>query len=337
MLFARVIAGAIGALALLPAAAEATVVTVSTDDGTPVPLTADAPPITVRTMHIRIGRTVQLPEARAHRLRVLAPDGTPVNDTPEFCWIANTDLSAYPRYRGNGAYTVEVERYSTMNCNPGTQLPLLRFQYAIAAGVALAQPPGPLLTRDPNSTEAKRHEIGLNPNPGAAGHEVRVARGGIIDPATHTFSGPSRSVSVDASAGKAFAYFDAPGTYVFVGRAFRNSYPTDWSAPISVTVLAPFDLESLAFPDGRGPIYRLRGVVREDTASGRVAISAARGRNGTSYRPLGGARIGRKGVFSRRFRLRPGAYRLRLVYAGSGSVAAGTAEQVIRVRRRSVR
>ena len=59
-----------------------------------------------------------------------------------------------------------------------------------------------------------------------------------------------------------------------VARAQSGDYFTPWSAPITITMIAPFDLLATSFPDSRGPSYQLKGTVREKTMAGsRVTVT----------------------------------------------------------------
>jgi hypothetical protein len=128
-----------------------------------------------------------------------------------------------------------------------------------------------------------------------------------------------------------------PGTYVMVARAKTGDYFSPWSPPVTIRLIAPFDLSSTTFPDARGPSYQVRGIVGETTAGGRVTVSAAKGKKGTHFRRLGRAKVNSKGVFKLRFRLRKvGFYRLRFSYGGSSVVARGSVTEVVRIRLRRV-
>jgi hypothetical protein len=147
-------------------------------------------------------------------------------------------------------------------------------------------------------------------------------------------AGLSAEAPVNGSTGLADFLFDKPGRYRVVARAKAGPFVTPWSAAVDVNAIAPFDLAKVTFPDARGPRYRLRGVVRERAARGRVTISVARGRKKGRYRRIGTARIGAKGRFTRRFRLKhTGTFRIRYTYKGSDLVAAGRVVDRIRIRR----
>jgi hypothetical protein len=126
-----------------------------------------------------------------------------------------------------------------------------------------------------------------------------------------------------------------PGTYVVVARARSGDYYTAWSAPVTLTAIAPFDLSTRTLPDTRGPRYSVRGVVREPSATGnRVTISVAKGKKGKKFRRLGKAKVNGKGVFKLRFTIRKrGVYRLRYSFPGNATVARGTILETVRIRR----
>jgi hypothetical protein len=121
---------------------------------------------------------------------------------------------------------------------------------------------------------------------------------------------------------------------VLAGRAGASGFFTPWSPQVTVKAVAPFDFDSVTFPDSRGPRYRLKATVREDSASGKVTIAWARGRRGGRFHRVGTARIRSNNTFSKVFKLRRrGVYRMRYTYRGNSTVSAGTVTQVIRIRR----
>jgi hypothetical protein len=104
---------------------------------------------------------------------------------------------------------------------------------------------------------------------------------------------------------------------------------------VTVSVVAPFDLERVSFPDSRGPSYKLRGQVRERVARGKVTISIARGKKKGKFHRIGKAKINSKGRFTKRFTVRrTGTYRLRYTYKGSSLVAGGRVTEQVRISRR---
>jgi hypothetical protein len=319
-------------VAAMPAAAQAATVTVTGDDGNPLPINPAAPP-TIRNMDVQAIVTPVAGEPRYYRTVVLGPDGAPAS-TPSSCLDRTIIRSRtnYVDYRGNGAYRIIVYRSNSSTCAGASAV---AYPYAVSAGVAIAQPPSWLLSRRPNDFAQIEHQFAFALNPGTSIYEVRYARGGVIAP-DGSISGASQQGFVDTTTGRLPLRFDAPGDWVIVARAQRGSYYTPWSPAVRVRVKAPFDLQSVVFPDSRGPRYSLKGTVREKAAAGRrVRISLARGRKGGKFRTLGRAKIRANGTFRLRFRVRRvGRYRIRYTVKGSSLIAGGRVTQQIRIRRR---
>jgi hypothetical protein len=141
---------------------------------------------------------------------------------------------------------------------------------------------------------------------------------------------------VDRNTGTADARFTEPGRYVMVARIKSGDYYTPWSAPISFTVKAPFDLSYVGFPDPDGPKYKLRATLRDNFARGsRVTVYYAKGKKGGKFRRLGrSSKINSKRAFTLRFKLRkPGVYRLQYRFKGSSLVLGGKVTEAIRIKR----
>jgi hypothetical protein len=319
-------------MAAAPAGAYAVTGTITGDDGNPVALTAGAP-LTLRNMSIRAVGMVGPAEAGSFKTTVLDPAGVSAGSSLDFCW--NTQYSNEARhtvnFRGNGTYTLFFTLYTDRDCKKIKSQPTL--QWTVAASVGIGQPPSPLLTRQQNSFSTNQHQFDFAGNPGASSYEIKFARGGIVQPDGSISSPALQTTTVSSQTGKVSFFSSEPGDYVMVARAKGGDYGTPWSPPIRFRMIAPFDFSSRTFPDRRGPTFRVRGVLRQTNAGGRVTIAAARGSKGKRFRTLGRARVNRSGVFSLRFRLRDGRYRLRYSYRGSTTVARGTIYEVITIRR----
>jgi hypothetical protein len=334
----KVVRGAVLAIAvaaLAPGAANAAQITVTGDAGSPVALNPAAPtPLRNTDITVTINKDVG-----DGNITVVTRDPSGAvagTEDGTYCWTIN-GVNDYPKYRGNGTYTVVVVVHTANDCTSPVKS-TVQAQYTINAGVAMTAPPAPLLTRAPNSSVATSYNLPIALNPGIGTYEVRYASGAVIAP-DGSISGPSNTAFVDSTRGTVSASFDGPGTYTFVARGSSDSYFTPWSAPIQVRALAPFDLATggLTFPDSRGPRYRLRAKLGERTASGRVYISYVRGSKSTHYHTLGYARISSAGTISKRFTLRKtGTYRLRFRFKGSTTTAAGDVRVKIRITRRVV-
>jgi hypothetical protein len=313
-------------------ASAAPTVTVTNDGGQPAPLSAAAP-LGIRNMDVTVAVSIPAAERANYVAQVFGPDNMPVTILSP-CLNRGDTRSSTADYHGNGAYTVVLRRFGETDTSCVRTSTEQRLQYAINAGVGVTPPPTKLLTRAPNSFVLTRHPLGVTLNPGASIYEVRYARNGPLGP-DGGISGASTQAFPDTTSGLAQFQFDKPGRYVIVARAQRDSFFTPWSAPTVVNAIAPFDLERVTFPDARGPRYKLRGVVRERSARGRVSISIAKGRRGGKFRRFGRARINSKGRFTKRFTLhRFGVYRIRYTYRGSNLVAAGRVTEQVRIRRR---
>jgi hypothetical protein len=329
----RLTAVAFAALALLPAAASAATVTVTGDDGNPLAINTDAS-TGIRQLDVQYAVTFGASDQAYHRTTVVGPDGA-VASSGSSCYpkSAITNVSRYVEYRGNGDYAVVVQTFTNSACTAGAKEG--RYLFSIGAGTAITPPGGIVLTRQPNSFSTITHKVPVALNPGGLAYEVRYARGGVIGP-DGGISGPSSDAFVDRNTGTADARFTEPGRYVMVARIKSGDYYTPWSAPISFTVKAPFDLSYVGFPDPDGPKYKPRATLRDNFARGsRVTVYYAKGKEGGKFRRLGrSSKINSKRAFTLRFKLRkPGVYRLQYRFKGSSLVLGGKVTEAIRIRR----
>jgi hypothetical protein len=329
----RLTAVAFAALALLPATASAATVTVTGDDGNPLAINTDAS-TGIRQLDVQYAVTFGASDQAYHRTTVVGPDGA-VASSGSSCYpkSAITNVSRYVEYRGNGDYAVVVQTFTNSACTAGAKEG--RYLFSIGAGTAITPPGGIVLTRRPNSFSTITHKVPVALNPGGLSYEVKYARGGVIGP-DGGISGPSSDAFVDRNTGTADARFTEPGRYVMVARIKSGDYYTPWSAPISFTVKAPFDISYVGFPDPDGPSYKLRATLRDDFARGsRVTVYYAKGKKGGKFRKLGrSSKINSKRAFTLRFKLRkPGVYRLQYRFKGSSLVLGGKVTEAIRIRR----
>lgn len=326
----RALALALTGAAALPASAAAVSVTVTGDDGNPIPFNGEP---AIRTMDAKVAIAPSGGEKINYAATFVGPDGANAA-TPVSCLSSGTTRSM--EYRGNGAYTIQVQTYGEkdFSCKTPTG-PASTYRYTVNASVGLGAPPGRVLIRAPNSFVTQPVVLPVALNPGAIVYEVRYAPGGVVGP-DGAITGPSAEAFVDRTTGTVPLRLTAPGRYTVVARAKSGQFFTPWSAPVAVDAIAPFDFQSSRVPDARGPSYRIAITLRELSAAGsRVRIAYARGRRGGRYRSLGTARINGKGVFTKRFRLhRTGTYRMRFTFAGSPTVAPGVVIQQFRVTRR---
>ena len=332
MSFRQILPLAVLVTAFLPASALASTATVTGDDGNPVALNTAAP-ISIRNMAVTTEVTVPTAETPYYTSQVFDAAGTPASSLAS-CRATSVTPTAknFVDYRGNGTYTLRLRRFAASNCT-GTASEL-SFQYTVNAGTAVTAPILRLLTRLPNSFLTRTHQIPVALNPGALSYEIRYARGGVVGP-DGAISGPSAETFVSRTTGLADFRFDKPGRWLIVARARSGIFNTPWSAPVTVSAIAPFDLDRVSFPDARGPSYKLRGQVRERLARGKVTISIARGRKKGKFRRIGKAKINSQGRFTKRFTVRrTGMYRLRYTYKGTSLVAGGRVTAQVRIRRR---
>jgi hypothetical protein len=311
-------------------AAQAATVTVTGDDGNPVGL-AQGTPTSIRHMSPNVALAFPPATAR-YSATVTGPDGTAVSP-PQSCYMTSP-TTRYVDFRGNGNYTVTVTNFAQADTTCKTATSTETYVFTIASSVGLTAPAGPFLIRAPNSFVTNRLPLPVGLNPGASTYELRYAAGGVVGP-DGAISGPSEEGYVSTSTGTADLSFKTPGTYTVVARAKSGEFFSPWSAPINVTAIVPFDLSRIAFPDSRGPSYRLTGYVRDKSIRGKVSIAMARGTKGGKYKSLGTVKISSKGTFTKRFtQRRTGTYRLRVHYQGSAIAPAGSIVSKIRITRR---
>jgi hypothetical protein len=334
----RMLAAAAAALvcgALAPAGASAAVTaTVTGDDGNPAALNPAAP-LGIRNMDVKAIVNVTTADAGSFSTTLNGPDGVAAA-APSLCQDArfSTSDSSLVNYRGNGIYTLTVALFTDNACK--TAKPGLTFQWGVNAAVGVGQPATPLLTRAANSFSTVTQALDFAQNPGAWSYEIKYALGGVLAP-DGSISGPVQDAFLDRTTGKVQLLQRTPGTYIVVARAKAGDFYTPWSAPVTLRLMAPFDLSSTSFPDSRGPSYQVRGIVGETSAGGRVTVAAAKGAKGGRFRTLGKAKVNSKGVFALRFRLKKlGVYRLRYSFAGSSTVARGSVTEKVRIRRTRV-
>lgn len=336
MSFRKIFPLAVLVTALLPASAlAAPTVTVTGDDGNPVPLNPTEP-VGIRNMDVTVDMSVPTTDTRFYTSQVLDAAGAPASSVNS-CRDTRYSPTArnYTEYRGNGTYSVVLRYYNTVgdsDCN--STVTERRYRFTINAGTSVAAPPGRALTRAPNSFVTNTYQLGIGLNPGASTYEVRYALGGVQGP-DGAISGPSATTFVDRTTGLADFRFNKPGRWLIVARAQKGSFYTPWSAAVNVNAVAPFDIERVSFPDARGPSYKLRAQVRERVARGKVNIYLARGKKKGKFHKIGRAKINSKGRFTERFTVRKtGIYRLRYTYKGSSLVAGGRVTEQVRIRKR---
>jgi hypothetical protein len=331
------VAATIVCAASAPAAAQAAITgAVTGDDGAPVALAPNGAAAGIRNMDVQaLTHVDDAADARGFTTSVVDPAGVGAS-TPGSCSISkyDPDDKRYVDYHGNGTYKLIVTTYSDTACtaNPKTYA----YSWAVSAGVALGQPAGPLATRQSNSFSTITQSLDFAGTPGATTYEIKYALNGALN-ADGSLQGIPEDAYLDRTTGKVQMLERTPGTYLMVARARAGNFYTAWSPPITIHLLAPFDLSSRSFPDSRGPSYQVRGILGETSAAGKVTVAVAPGKKGKRFRTLGKAKVNGQGVFKLRFRLtKTGYYRLRYSFAGSSTVSRGTVYEVVRVRRTRV-
>ena len=207
-----------------------------------------------------------------------------------------------------------------------------RFQYAVSAGSAVTPPPGKLLTRKPDSFVINTFPLGVTLNPGAISYEIRYARNGVVQP-DGSLGGTPKSAFVDTTSGLAnFSFDEARPLPDRRARRARTASSRAGARRQSSTRSRRSTSRSVKFPDRKGPSYKLRGQIREQLRArqghdlprqgqeeGQVPQASARRRS---------ARRGASRSASRSATL--GAYRLRYIYRGNSTVAAGRVTERIK-------
>jgi len=336
----NILVAAVAAVAvmLVPAsAAHATLsVTATGDDGQPAALTVGAP-LALRMMDQKVIARVDKAEGYRWTMTVLDPSGVAATYGSPSCYRTEVipEDSDLVIFRGNGTYRVVIG-FSTdttdTTCAKITRQ--VEYQFSVNSSVALGQPAGPVLTRQPNSYSTITQLLAFSGNPGAITYEIRYAKGGVLA-ADGSISGPVGNGYVDSATGQVqLIGLREPGSYLVVARAKNGDYYSPWSAPVTLTLLAPFDMTGISTLDRKGPSYKLRGTLGEPSAGGRVTISIAKGKTGKRFRVLGKPKVNSKGQWTLRFTVRKyGWYRMRYSYKGSATVAKGTIYATARIRK----
>lgn len=329
----RATALVLGLSLAVPAAAEAATATITNDAGQPTQLGA---PTTIRNMSPVLALAFD-PSEKRYAISIVGPAGTAAA-TGKACIGTSLYDPERINYQGNGRYTATVT--TTTNAGDATCASgqTSTFQFDIVASAAIATPTGKLLTRRPGKTDPIAYAFPVAHNPGSEFTEVRYARG-VKPQADGSLPGTPSGGLLPVAQPKASLDFKGPGRYAIVVRPRVGQGAGPWSRPVYVTVLAPFDfVAEPTFADARGPVYKIRGVVRENAANGRkIKIGIARGGKNSKrkFSKLRTVTINRKtGRFAFKLTLRKrGRYRLRYAFKGTQRVARGTVTQGIRIKR----
>jgi hypothetical protein len=321
---------ALAAGVVAPATASAVTVNVTGDDGNPVALGG---PVNIRHMSPRLAVDAQ---GQNYGFTVTGPNGVPAA-VQDSCVGPSPGDTRDVWYLGNGAYTVNLTRYSDAFCN--TPAGTSAVSFTITASVSLGQPTTPVLTRKAGSPIPNTITLPIDLNPGALTHEVFAERNVQLN-VDGSLPGAPEALFPDATTKTVGVRLDkGPGTYVVVARAKGYSglstpnVFTAWSAPVTIHAFAPFDTQKFTWTDTRGPSYRFSAVIRATGATGTVTVGIRRGTKG-KFRSYGKAKL-RKHRISKRIRLpRTGSYQMRLGYKGNSTVAGGSEVRSFRITRR---
>jgi hypothetical protein len=324
------ISGVIAA-AIAPGAAGAAVsITVTGDDGNPVPL---AGTLNIRNMNPQLA--INATSTDHWGVSVTGPNGAVVGSDTQ-C-LTGPLSTKYIDYVGNGTYTVNLSTYNASCAAPSTQ----QIPFTITASTAITPPAVPQLTRRPGTSIINTVTLPIDLNPGALSTDVFVARNVVPNPDGSLPGAPvqlfpdstTRTVQVRLDQGPG-TYFVAAHAKGYTGSMNPQAFGP-WGTPAQIRAFAPFDLQKFTWTDSRGPSYRFSAVIRATGATGRVNIAIGRGTKG-KYRSLGTAKIS-KHKFSKRFRLtKLGKYRIRFKYKGNETVAGGYEIHKFEITRRVV-
>ncbi len=311
----------VAALSLPTAVAHAGVASIGITDAAGGEQTVTAA-LKVRTLLPTIRLRLQPNATQSYTVSVIGPGGAVAADAG--CGVLQDGLVV--GYRGNGVYNVVVQSYPTSACDAQIG-PTQSFSYTQASTVGLTAPEKPVLLREAGSTALKRISIPVTRVPGGT-VEARFAKNGTVSAAGGILGASSRGTTDGAGTTASFAAKE-PGPYVVVARQAVDTFATPWSAPAIVRLVAPFDLAKVSYPDTGGPVYQVRGVVREPSAAkGVVTVAIARGSRGGTFKRASEAVVSSDGSFRARFRASSGTHRIRFRFAGNTLVTSG--EQIKR-------
>lgn len=317
--------------AFAPSTAFAVTATITGDDGAAVPL--DGAP-TIHSIGPAVNFAFASDEAR-YSFSVQGPTGDE-GAAPLAC---NTTQFSEPQdiyYRGNGTYTVIVKVSKDpddANCAQATET---RFTFTIDAHTTVLPPPGVLMTSKKANGVLISYPFPVKVVPGADVYDLQYAVDAKLN--------PDGSIAGDHAEGKPDRYdgtetltFGKPGRYSFVARAGSSKgltrADTPWSAPVFVTVMAPFGVDTVLSNAHIGSV-QITGNATEETATGTLTASIAQGAKGKKFRKLATVKLGPAGRFKLKFRVKsPGPYRIKYVYKGNSTVVAGSATEVVKLKR----
>jgi hypothetical protein len=329
----RNLLAAVAVLVLVPAStALAATATITGDAGEAVPLTGAGP--TIRNIAPALTFAFA-PEDARYSFSVTGPAGdaaaAPLScNTPEFATPQEV------QYRGNGVYTVSL--FVSTNPDDATCAAAVeqRFTFTINATTLVLPPPGVLMTGKTPTSSLTHHLFGLRVVPGNDHYDLQYATDAKLN-ADGSIAGEHGADVPDMDTGKTTMTFGKPGRYTFVARAQSNrgitpGY-TPWSAPVFVTVMAPFGVDTV-LSNAHIRTVKITGKATESTATGTVTASIAKGKSGGSFRKITTLKLGSSARFTLKLKVRsPGTYRIKYAYKGNATVVAGSATEVVKLKR----
>ena len=226
----------------LPASAGAASATVTGDNGETIAL-----PVQIRNMSPVVVPAFSAEEKR-YTIRILGPDGSTEASLGLRCAATSATDPQNVSYLGNGTYTVQIQTTTDENDFSCSALgPLQVYTLVIAASTSITAPGATLPLRKLGDAQAIEHEFRLAPNPGAEGYVVAFAPDAKLG-ADGSILGNPLIESSNTSVSNVGIDFPGPGRYTLVARTNRGNAQSGWSAPVVVTVVAPFDFDERAVP-----------------------------------------------------------------------------------------
>jgi hypothetical protein len=325
-----------------PAAANAVSVTVTDDAGQPTPLT-EGSAFSMRNMAPVIAPTFAADEKR-FSLTVTDPAGKVQVSSVSCGDTANSDATREVTYEGNGTYTLKFDTFANPDDTGCEQAPKTQtFTFTINASTTLTPPATTLLYRTSGLGYEEppfKHDM----NPGAIGYTLHFGFNASVGPDGDLIGDFKRKedYGIVNDGGPPNGQFDVDfqraGIVSVIARPETLQSSGPWSAPITLTVVSPFDwADSPGLKDSRGPKYSIAGMVSEPLATGTpITLSMAKGKKG-KFKKVSTVKIGADRGFLFKFKAKgKGSWRVRYAYSGSKFMTAGVWSAKFTVKKRSV-
>jgi hypothetical protein len=306
--------------------------TITGDNGDAVPLEGSGPTLRNIAPSLAFGFAA---DERRYSFSVAGPAGDEAA-APLACGSTDFPHAEDIYYRGNGVYTV-IARVSKNpddeSCAEATEQ---RFTFTINATTSVIAPKGVLKTRKTASGAFISYPFSVQVVPGTDVYDLFFAVDAKLNP-DGSIAGEKFDGEPDKNTGETTLNFGKPGRYSFVARATSNRgitpASTPWSAPTVVKVMAPFGVDTVLSNAHAGSV-KITGNATEPTATGTITASIAKGAKGKAFRKLAKVKLGKAARFTLKFKARaPGTYRIKYAYKGNATVIAGSATQVVKLKR----